>query len=681
MYFLHPNILYGLFLIAIPIIIHFFNFRRYKKIYFSNVEIIKKLDKKTEKRRKLKQLLILISRILAISFIVLAFARPVFKSHSAEKIAESRKAITLFIDNSYSMDANSGNISLLTVAKQYGKQIIDAYDTDDVFQVLTCDFEGKHQRYYNKEEINLLINDINFTSKRKTISEVYQRIKGIQQQNKVNNVTLYVISDFQKNAFDFENLPADSTMSVYFIPVKSTSKNNLHIDSVWFETPFIQANTTLKVSVLLANSSDQKIEKIPLRLYINGQQKSISSIDINPEEKKVVEVPFSTGNNSLIYGHFEIDDYPITFDDKLYFACRLNPITNLLVINDLKENVFLNKLYANDSLISYEVQNIKSLNYTNLNKYNTIILNEISALTSGFINEIAKYVDLGGNLVVLPNTKSNPDIYKNLTTALKTANYSSLDTTKIAISSLQSDSPLFQNVFQKDVQSQSDLGSVSQYLNFSNIPYSAQEIMQLANQKPFLLAQKSGNGYVYLFATAMNPNSTDFVSNPLFVPTFYNIAINTPATYNLYYTIGSTQVCDVKTEIPITEKNIELKAINKNIVSIPDVITVGNIAKISINNDIIDADNYYLLQNNEAIATLAFNYNRLESDLKTFSKTEINDNVKKLSFSDKDVLYEKEINIKDVIISREKGNEVWKICIIMALVMLLTEILLIRLLK
>jgi len=76
MYFIHPEILWWFFLVLIPVIIHLFNFRRYKKIYFSDIEFLKNISRQTKKQNKLKHLIILFLRMLATAFIVIAFASP-----------------------------------------------------------------------------------------------------------------------------------------------------------------------------------------------------------------------------------------------------------------------------------------------------------------------------------------------------------------------------------------------------------------------------------------------------------------------------------------------------------------------------------------------------------------------------------------------------------------------------
>ena len=77
MQFVNPLFLIGLVAIAVPILVHLFNFRRYKKVYFSNVDLLQQLQSETKKQSQLRQLLVLLARILAIVFLVLAFAQPI----------------------------------------------------------------------------------------------------------------------------------------------------------------------------------------------------------------------------------------------------------------------------------------------------------------------------------------------------------------------------------------------------------------------------------------------------------------------------------------------------------------------------------------------------------------------------------------------------------------------------
>ena len=107
--FLYPAFLWGLFLIIIPILIHLFNFRRYKKIYFSNVSFLKSVKEQTKFASRLKHLLVLLSRILMIAFLVLAFSQP-YISHK-QQTATKKKSVSIYIDNSFSIDRKSTRLN------------------------------------------------------------------------------------------------------------------------------------------------------------------------------------------------------------------------------------------------------------------------------------------------------------------------------------------------------------------------------------------------------------------------------------------------------------------------------------------------------------------------------------------------------------------------------------------
>ena len=144
MQFLFPGFLFALATLAIPIIVHLFYFRRFKKIYFTNVSFLKEVKEETSNRRKLRNLLVLIMRCLAIALMVLAFAQPYIPTGNGIKRGE--KAVSVFVDNSFSMSALSKDAALLELAKKRAKDIISAFAPDDRFQVLTNDFEGRDQR-------------------------------------------------------------------------------------------------------------------------------------------------------------------------------------------------------------------------------------------------------------------------------------------------------------------------------------------------------------------------------------------------------------------------------------------------------------------------------------------------------------------------------------------------------
>ena len=141
MSFLYPTFLYALAAVAIPIIIHLFNFQRYKTVLFTNVRFLKEVKQQTKQQAQLKHLLVLLARILFIVFLVLAFAKPFIPV--TEQASGTGNAVSIFLDNSLSMDATNEDGRLFDQARNSVAEIVAAYKPTDRFQLLTNDFEAR----------------------------------------------------------------------------------------------------------------------------------------------------------------------------------------------------------------------------------------------------------------------------------------------------------------------------------------------------------------------------------------------------------------------------------------------------------------------------------------------------------------------------------------------------------
>ena len=198
-----PLFLIGLVAVAIPVIVHLFNFRRYKKVYFSNVERLEQLQSETRRQSTLRQLLIMFARILAIVFLVLAFARPVIPNRNSAMRSGSND-ISIFIDNSFSMESNGGSGTLLEQAKAKAREIVAAYGPTDRFQLMTNDIEGRHFHWLSKDDVLLMIDEVEVSSASMPLSTLLQRQFDFVNTGRSDNKYAYIITDFQSSIADFE---------------------------------------------------------------------------------------------------------------------------------------------------------------------------------------------------------------------------------------------------------------------------------------------------------------------------------------------------------------------------------------------------------------------------------------------------------------------------------------------
>lgn len=687
MQFVNPLYLFGLLAIALPVVVHLFNFRRFRRVYFTNVRFLKELKQQTQKQSQLRHLLILAMRILAIAALVMAFAQPYIPFSGNQTKVASRNAVSIFVDNTFSMEASGANGTLLDEAKQKAREIVSAYKSTDLFQLLTSDFEGRHQRLVSRDEFLSMLDEIEVSPSVHSFSEIVRRQYDMLHDEATANRTSFLISDFQKSSFSNIDFLQDSSINSFLVPLKSASVANVYIDSCWFLLPTQQPGKTSLLSARVWNTSDNDLEKIPIKLLINNQQKSVASIDIKAGMSTTVELPFTIQQAGSQNGLLQVTDYPVTYDDKFYFSFDVLSSINVLAINGGIENRFLKALFAQDSSVQLTNMNEKSLDYGRLAKFDLIILNEVPAISSGLAEEVKRYVINGGTILILPAPNADLVSYNSFLTSLKAPFYQKIDTSDSKVVKLSEESYLFRDVFEKQqgkqiIASNTDLPKVSKYfpIVFSSAMLTV-PLMEMLNGKEFLTLTNSGMGQVLQFTVPLDPAFSNFPQQALFVPVLYNIALISHPAHNLYNFIGDDKGIRVGTTSPGGDKVYKLKSIEGDFNMIPQINSVGSMVNIFVGNQIPMAGNFSLVNEKDVITSLSFNYNRGESNLSCNTPGEMESLLDKSHLNSFSVLKTSQKPLNEEIAKITSGTQLWKYFIWFALLLLLTEILLIRFFK
>ena len=156
MRFLYPGMLFGLFALAIPIIIHLFNFRKHKVVYFSNTATLKKIEQENAKTKNLKYILILIMRMLFIASLVFAFAYP-YNPEQKLKTDDADNLVAVYIDNSMSIQSQSSEISLIEDARASARKIVSNISPSQRFVLLTNSHQSDNEYPMNQDEMLMSI--------------------------------------------------------------------------------------------------------------------------------------------------------------------------------------------------------------------------------------------------------------------------------------------------------------------------------------------------------------------------------------------------------------------------------------------------------------------------------------------------------------------------------------------
>lgn len=682
MNFLFPGFLYGLFAICIPIIIHLFNFRRYKKVYFTNVRFLQELKQESESKSKLKQILILISRILAIAALVFAFAQPFIPSKN-KTVKTGTKAISIYIDNSFSMEGISKNGKLLDNAKSKAKELTKAFAPTDKFALLTNDFEGRHQRFLTREEFLQMLDEVKISSSSKNITEVYQRQRDLLTQSDFVDKRIYIVSDFQTNFIKNKRLKNDTLISTTLIPLETNIGSNVFIDTCWFENPIQQKESIQSLHVRIVNKSSKNIESASIRLFINNKLITPGSYSIAPDSKKEVVLNYPTREIGIQNGRIEIEDYPVTYDDKLFFSTIVNTSIPVIFINGAQANSGKRILIKmkEDSLFNLTEMNDGAIDFSAFAKNNLIILNANNSISNGTQQELKKFVNEGGSLAIFPTQESDIETYNQFFNATGLNLFGKIDTNNQICEKINFEQGFYNDVFEK-LQPNIDLPKVFNHYSVSkNTKTKEQNIIRLINGMPLLSLYTFGKGKIYLCNTSLEESWSNFERHALFVLSIYKMAINSEQTRQLYYETGKNSGIQIQQKENTKESQYHIVSSVQKTDFIPETKEGENKTLLFTQNLAKLAGNYDINFENKIIAGVSFNYPRQESILEYLKLSDLSkmkEDGTLIGFNILDIS-EKGVNI--LISEIEGGNKLWKLFIILCLVFFLLEILLIRFVK
>lgn len=671
MQFVYPAFLFALSAIAIPIIIHLFHFRRFKKVYFTNVKFLKEVKEESASRSKLRNLLVLLMRILAIAFLVFAFAQP-FIPNKNTAVKNGQKAVSLYVDNSYSMDAQASDVPLLEKAKQRAREIVNAYDIGDEFQVITCDFEGRHQRLVSQEDALQLIDEVQPTYAVQPISKVIAKQKQVFNTAKSEHKISYLISDFQKNVTDLETIQ-DSTFEVNLIPLQSVQLRNVSIDSAWFEAPVQMLNQTNRLIVKVSNLSDDEVEDVRLSLQMNGQVKPLGNISLQANTSTFDTVNITIVRTGWHEAALSITDFPVNFDDTYYFTFNVKKEIKILSINESLGNRYINSAFGNTAYFKIENQATSQINYSTLSDYQLIILNQLNNIPSGLASELQQYIADGGNVGVFPNATSNLATYKSFLNSINANELTPYQQKEREVTYINTDEFIFNDVF---INQSANLKLPTTTANFGVSRSRAEEVLlRYRDGGSFVSKYSFNNGNLFLCAAPLDTDVSNLVQNgEVFVPLLYKMALATAKDSRIAYIIGKDEVIETDNKTEGTETIYKLKGKAEEF--IPGQKSLGNKVILNVNNQVREAGFYSLfLEEKEILGKFAFNYDRRESNLVYFTDIELKDKGGELI----DVIAANtKADFKEIIGERSRGLVLWKYCLLIALVFLLIEVLLLR---
>ncbi|MFY7828443.1 MAG: BatA domain-containing protein [Flectobacillus sp.] len=687
MQFLYPSFLWALLAAAIPVIIHLFNFRRTKKVYFTNVAFLKAVNTTTSSFRRLKHLLIMAARILAIICLVLAFAQPILTPKSGN-IAKSAGLTSIYIDNSLSMQNELNKKSYLSKAISKVEELLTAFPQGSRLQLLTNDFSAQEHSLANAQQIKERTTTIDYTHTPRTIENVLKRQGSLAAKHQSQGGNQFILfSDFQKSTSGVLNqIKVDTASTVFLVPVQAKAIQNVFVDSVWLNTPFIREMQVNTLTVKLSNTGERAVQNLPIKLFVDEVQIASAVANIDAHGVTTANFNFTVKDKGFKKGRISFDDTPVTFDNDYYFVLHAAPKIRVLhLFGQSAPEKFVQHVFENDSVFALRSISASNVDVGQIRTADLVVLEGVQLIDGSLSASVQEFIKAGGSVMLIPPTA--PDI----------ANYNAfLGKYGIRNIQLKSSSPTESSILAEPSKSDGFFGDIFDSSNLramlqmpsqsANLTWqvAGQKLLQFRNGMPYLSSTKVGQAEIYLLASPLSKEWGDFARNALFVPIMYKIgALSVRQEPSAYSFKDNTFTIDVENANANT--NFKLRKGKLELIPVQQLngkqLTIELPKANQLNEgQSIESGYYELLNNGKVERILAFNHDHSESQMDFYSSQEL----KSIFGGQKNIQVFDQIDDTDFVKTFKEqnfGKALWRYFLIGALVCLAIEILLVRFLK
>ena len=682
MKFEHPGFLFFLFFLIVPIIIHLYSFRQYKTFYFSSIIFLKNIDQETKSIRKLKHLLILISRLLAILFLVLAFSQPFIPLKNGNN-QYSGNVIVIYIDNSFSMSQLGTEGQLLSEAKEQAKKMINNASIGSRILLFTNEMSAVEEQFTSKTNLLNRLDKVKIQSTSVPIHKVIDRIQNIVTNHKEisskNNKQYVYFSDFQSNK-DKNPIKIIEKNQSYFYPfqLQPQTKGNVAIDSIWFNEPNFKTKINNELHLKITNYGEETYSNLELVLDVNKTKRTVF-LELKPEESKDLVINYTDYVTGVKKGKVHINDKHLDFDDDYFFTYEVKPYSSILIIQGSASHRSVNKVYSLDSY--YKVSEVQSGSFLpeNLKNKQLVILNGVKEINQGLGIALKTFVSKGGAIQLFPSKDANINSWNLFLNSIGISSISSFEKSDLDCKKPSIEFSFYKGIFDQKPKNMS-LPKVYGYFPVkTDINLS---LLSLQNNKPLWIKQNNS----YLFASVLDSTISSITSNSLFPVILLRIAELSQQKMEVSHFLGvenriQIYPSDENTTAKISNTEFHLK--NDQLDLIPYSEDINNETFISLvglqeNQGLKQC--IYQLVNENFQSTIALNYQRTESDVTTLNSDEITSlfqdvNKDHLNYSSL------ENGSESIKVDLEKPQEFWRIFLLLALIFVLTEMALTRFMK
>ena len=630
---------------------------------FPHTRFLKTIQLNSRKQSQVRYKWLLLMRLLFLASLILAFAQPFFNKNN--KAAAANKLQIIYLDNSYSMSVKKGARSVLDIAKEAARKQVQHARPGTRFVLLTND-KPLSYRAEPADKVYSEINATDLSAGSKTVNQVMATAQSILQNEGSGAADVYYYSDFQQNAFPVQPDKAlMKNMTFYGLPVQSDEAADIYIDTAYLTTPVLQTGKSNYLVVHTHCTGAAPKESPVLNLRINGQVKSAASLSFADKKESFDTLNFQVNDANWQAIELTVNDAAVRFDDTFRVTARSAPNLSVLVINEGQSNPYIQAAFR-----AYNGFRLNQVDVATAPKewkqYNMVILNGVTRIDEAMGKALNEALQQGQSICVFPGRTSNVDGLNEGLKQVGDIRITSLDTSVQTATSLQQGSALVKDLFEKIPDNVQLPVANWHYAINAGLGANQQSVLSFRNGDPLLARYTPSKGQLYICATSADLQSGNFPGSYFFTPFLYEMAMQSGSSSIYAISAGAQQA--VYLSLSNVSERGTVHVYGKGLDIIPPQRPDGAGLDVFVDQAVQQPGFYDLSAPGGDTTKVALNQDKRESqldmrDIGALKSEWKGDNIKWLSITDTG-------GLKDI---DAEGFPLWKVCVILALIMLLAE--------
>jgi len=528
--FLNPLFLFALAAGIIPILIHRLVQRHGKVKKFSAVRLLLLSQQNLVRPERLKQLILLILRVLAVMSLALLIARPVWL-FSGVFSSGQEGAKVLILDNSMSMGFREDRGERFELAKAHGRDILKSLRGRVIIRPTAAapgkNLDDRPLEWVSPERALQELETISLSFGKGdpagTLNLAFQAAKEVKAP-----LEAVILTDMVRGAWEglnlsqLKNVPPGLTLT--FVRFGTDQRDpNLGVKDVRLIQGEAVVGTPGRLEVTVGNLSNQAAST-QVQLLLNGAKTEQKSIDLPAGEEGKVIFDLALERPGGVQGEIRLAGDRLPFDDRFYFPLQARERVRVLVVDgDPRTSLKASESYylvnallpgrGEGTPFIVQVVQEGELERADLKPYEAIFLLNVSQPPA---SPLASYLQAGKPLFIFLGNRVNPDLYHRLPFfpwRLKEVKEGGLPARikpgpgEVKGEERKALSPKMGESLKK-----------ASFERYYRVARSGKTLLAMENGDPVLMESEMGKGRIFLFASSADLDWNDLPLNAAYLP-------------------------------------------------------------------------------------------------------------------------------------------------------------------